>query len=41
MERRVDGPLDLAIALGRNVSLPAALSDKIDDRLGVVAAIRD
>ena len=41
VDRRIDGALDLAVSLGRDVSLSAAGAHQIDDGLGVVASIGD
>lgn len=38
---RVDGALDLAVALGRDVCASAARGDQIDDVAGVVAPVGD
>jgi len=37
----LDGALDLAIALGRDVRLRAVLDDEIEDSAGVIAAVGD
>ena len=39
VEARIDRPLELAVALGRDVGLSAALTDQIDQVLPVIAAI--
>ena len=41
VERGIDRSLDLSVALGRDVSLPAALADQFDQILPVIAAIGD
>lgn len=41
VERGVDRSLDFAVALGRNVSLTAALANEIDQKPPVIAAICD
>ena len=38
---RVDGTLDLAVALGRDVGAAAARGDEVDDGAGVIAPVRD
>lgn len=41
VERRVDGPLNLAVPRCRDVGLAARLAHQIDDRLGIIAAVGD
>ena len=41
VESWIDGALDLAVALGRDVGVAAAGADEIDNGLGVVAAVGD
>mgnify|MGYP007127353029 FL=1 len=37
----IDRPLDLAVALGRNMRVPAALADQIDQVLPVITTVGD
>lgn len=41
VDRRVDGALDLAVALGRDVGAAAPGFDQVDDGAGVVAPVGD
>lgn len=41
VDRRVDGALDLAVALGRDVSAATSGFDHVDDGAGVVAPVGD
>jgi len=41
VDRRVDGALDLAVALGRDVGATASGFDHVDDGAGVVAPVGD
>lgn len=41
IEERIDGALNLAVALGRDVSLSAACGDEVDQIFPIVAAVAD